>query len=174
MEYQVGQIAKLLSKRPQEALPSNVEMNPRENVQASTTRSGLQLLEIIVTCSRAQFGKAPMDEDRLVQEPNISEKQSKKVNQNHRHQRLQHRLRHTCLIFPSRKDYKSIIWMLNLVNFGRVQEAKHQHPICQCLSSNAKFIKDILSNKRKIEDYETVMLMEECSTILQNKLPQEK
>ena len=34
----------------------------------------------------------------------------------------------------------------------------------------AKFMKDILWNKRKIEDHETVMLNEECSAILQNKL----
>jgi len=35
----------------------------------------------------------------------------------------------------------------------------------------AKFMKDILKNKRKLEDHETVMLNEECSTILLNKLP---
>ncbi|XP_022872074.1 uncharacterized protein LOC111391158 [Olea europaea var. sylvestris] len=35
----------------------------------------------------------------------------------------------------------------------------------------AKFMKDILSNKRKLEDNEMVMLTEECSAILQHKLP---
>jgi len=35
----------------------------------------------------------------------------------------------------------------------------------------AKFMKDILNNKRKIEEHGTVMLNEECSAILQNKLP---
>ena len=34
-----------------------------------------------------------------------------------------------------------------------------------------KFMKDILSNKRKLEEFETVALTEECSAILQNKLP---
>lgn len=34
-----------------------------------------------------------------------------------------------------------------------------------------KFMKEILTNKRKLEDYETVMLTEECSVRLQNKLP---
>ncbi|XP_058005415.1 uncharacterized protein LOC131181384 [Hevea brasiliensis] len=38
------------------------------------------------------------------------------------------------------------------------------------MPSYAKFLKEILSNKRKLEDYETVALTEECSTILQNKL----
>ena len=35
----------------------------------------------------------------------------------------------------------------------------------------AKFLKEILSKKRKIEEDETVNLTEECSAIIQNKLP---
>ena len=34
-----------------------------------------------------------------------------------------------------------------------------------------KFMKQILSNKKKLEEYETVALTEECSAILQKKLP---
>ena len=34
-----------------------------------------------------------------------------------------------------------------------------------------KFMKDVLSKKRKLGDYETVVLSEECSAILQKKLP---
>jgi len=33
-----------------------------------------------------------------------------------------------------------------------------------------KFMKDILRNKKKLEDHETMMLNEECSAILLNKL----
>ena len=39
------------------------------------------------------------------------------------------------------------------------------------MTSYAKFLKEILSNKRKIEEDETVNLTEECSAIIQNKLP---
>ncbi|XP_022880738.1 uncharacterized protein LOC111398009 [Olea europaea var. sylvestris] len=39
------------------------------------------------------------------------------------------------------------------------------------MSSYAKFLKDILSNKRKLGDHETVMLTEECSARIQRKLP---
>ncbi|KAJ9167256.1 hypothetical protein P3X46_021920 [Hevea brasiliensis] len=39
------------------------------------------------------------------------------------------------------------------------------------MPSYAKFLKEILSNKRKLEDDETVALTEECSAILQRKLP---
>ena len=34
-----------------------------------------------------------------------------------------------------------------------------------------KFMKDVLSKKRKLGDYESVTLSEECSVILQKKLP---
>ncbi|XP_058002216.1 uncharacterized protein LOC131179401 [Hevea brasiliensis] len=39
------------------------------------------------------------------------------------------------------------------------------------MSSYTKFFKEILSKKKRLEDYETVPLTEECSAILQNKLP---
>ena len=34
-----------------------------------------------------------------------------------------------------------------------------------------KFMKEILRNKRKLEDHETIILNEECSAILPKKLP---
>ena len=40
------------------------------------------------------------------------------------------------------------------------------------IPSYVKFIKEILSNKRKLKDSETVKLTEECSVIFQNKMPQ--
>ena len=39
------------------------------------------------------------------------------------------------------------------------------------MPSYAKFMKEILSKKRKLEEFETVALTEECSAILQKKLP---
>ncbi|PIN20698.1 hypothetical protein CDL12_06610 [Handroanthus impetiginosus] len=39
------------------------------------------------------------------------------------------------------------------------------------IPSYVKFIKDILPKKRRLGDYETVALTEECSAIIQNKLP---
>ena len=47
-------------------------------------------------------------------------------------------------------------------------------PIAEALEQMpgyVKFMKDILSKKRKLGDYETVALLEECSVILQKKLP---
>ncbi|XP_075079768.1 uncharacterized protein LOC142165020 [Nicotiana tabacum] len=40
------------------------------------------------------------------------------------------------------------------------------------MPSYAKFLKEILSSKRKLEEVSVVMLREKCNVILQNKLPQ--
>ena len=40
------------------------------------------------------------------------------------------------------------------------------------MPSYVQFMKDILSQKRRLEDFETFNLTEECSAILQRKLPQ--
>lgn len=39
------------------------------------------------------------------------------------------------------------------------------------MPSYAKFLKEILSNKKNIEDNETVMSTAECSAIIQNNMP---
>ena len=39
------------------------------------------------------------------------------------------------------------------------------------MPSYVKFMKEILSKKRKLEDYEMVALTENCSAVLQKKLP---
>nr|XP_009770129.1 PREDICTED: uncharacterized protein LOC104220864 [Nicotiana sylvestris] len=68
---------------------------------------------------------------------------------------------------------------------GKVQEEKQEKgdstklyiniPFTEALMqmpSYAKFLKDILSSKRKLEEISVVKLTEKCSAILQNKLPQ--
>ncbi|KAL0358137.1 UNVERIFIED_CONTAM: hypothetical protein Scaly_1499400 [Sesamum calycinum] len=54
--------------------------------------------------------------------------------------------------------------------FGACGQMGNLRQNCK-MSSSAKFLKEVLSNKRKWEGGETVKLNEECSAILQNKLP---
>ncbi|XP_073153025.1 uncharacterized protein [Henckelia pumila] len=42
----------------------------------------------------------------------------------------------------------------------------------KAMSHYAKFMKDVMERKRKLEEFETVKLTEECSAIVQKKLPQ--
>ena len=44
--------------------------------------------------------------------------------------------------------------------------------VLEQLPSYVKFMKDILSEKRRLSDFKTVNLTDECSAILQRKLPQ--
>ena len=44
----------------------------------------------------------------------------------------------------------------------------------QHMPKYAKFLKDLLTNKRKMEELSTVTLSEKCSAVVQNKLPQKK
>ena len=46
LENQVGQLANNLSRRLQGGLPSNIEKNPREKVNAVTLKSGKELEEV--------------------------------------------------------------------------------------------------------------------------------
>lgn len=60
------------------------------------------------------------------------------------------------------------------VAYSLIEKLYIHVPFTEALSqmpSYAKFFKEILSNKRKLDDYETVALIEECSAIIQNKLP---
>ena len=58
----------------------------------------------------------------------------------------------------------------NFLKFLEVFKKLHINiPFTEVLAqmpSYAKFLKDILSKKRRLEDHETVMLIEECSTII--------
>ena len=51
------------------------------------------------------------------------------------------------------------------INIPFAEELEH-------MPSYVKFMKNILSRKRKLSDFETVNLTEECSAILKRKLPQ--
>ena len=44
--------------------------------------------------------------------------------------------------------------------------------VLEQMPSYVKFMKDILSKKRRLSDFKTVNLAEECSVILERKLPQ--
>ena len=55
------------------------------------------------------------------------------------------------------------------------QQLKLNIPILDVINTMpayAKFLKDIISHKRKWEDHETIPLNEECSAVIQNKLSQ--
>ncbi|XP_062106297.1 uncharacterized protein LOC133817724 [Humulus lupulus] len=122
-----------LQAAPQGNLPSNTEINHKEQCQAITLRSGKQIEQSSVQQSVVQNEDLGEKSDTVEQGVTEDHKSTKKI--------------------PP-------------VVVDQPDRALEQMP------SYVKFMKEILSKKRKMEDYETVALTEECSSILQRKLPQ--
>ncbi|XP_027347997.1 uncharacterized protein LOC113859415 [Abrus precatorius] len=157
LEIQLGQISRLLSERPQGSLPSNTETNPREQVNAVTLRSGRTLQE---------KGKQETEKDAVEEKDKCQEETVEKPPV------VKEFI--PPLPYPARlkkdKDDEQFGKFLSLfrqlhINLPFV-DALAQMP------KYAKFLKDLLSNKKKLEELATVTLNEECSAILQNKMPE--
>ncbi|XP_022859682.1 uncharacterized protein LOC111380372 [Olea europaea var. sylvestris] len=137
----VGQIAAALSGRAQGILPSNTETNPKDQVD---------------------------ELDKTTEENQIESSGSPRVKTS-----TPIKAYVPPIPFPQRlqkhkltKQFQKFLDVFKKVHINiPFAEALAQMP------SYTKIMKDILSKKRKLEDNETVMLTEECSAILQHKLP---
>ncbi|XP_062102905.1 uncharacterized protein LOC133813888 [Humulus lupulus] len=123
-------------------LPSNTVVNPKENCQAISLRNGKQV-------------EQPSIQKSVVQNEELGEKSDKNANG----VTEDHQGSNKC---PPFVDNQPVQLHINIP----FAEALEQMP------RYVKFMKEIMSKKRKMEDYETVALTEECSAILQRKLPQ--
>ncbi|XP_062078458.1 uncharacterized protein LOC133782950 [Humulus lupulus] len=175
LETQIGQLATLMANQAQGNLPSTTEVNPKgnpnEQCQAITLRSGTVYEGISVEkrVEQKQDQHAPNVEDKKTCEEKVKEIPPARevvppVSIDH----------HRKIPYPQRlqknrldKQFAKFLEVFKRLHINiPFAEALEQMP------SYVKFMKDILSKKRKMEDYETVALTEECSAILQRKLPQ--
>ncbi|XP_052204069.1 uncharacterized protein LOC127809347 [Diospyros lotus] len=167
IETQIGQLAKILIERQKGTRPSNTEVNPKEQANVITTKSGVQSPEIHV--------KRPSVEKKTdaAKETTTENKEPEDIAEQEEVVSSPIKPYVPLIPFPQRlRKYKLD---KQFEKFLEVFKKLHINiPFAEALSqmpSYAKFMKEILSNKRKLEEYETVMLIEECSAILQNKLP---
>jgi hypothetical protein len=191
LETQVGQIAHVITSRLPGALPSNTETNPKEqvmairilgnegiedpSVNAITTRSGVQLPEIHVKRPAVSKETIPTsDEEQVEQTEQMIETSTKESSDTPR-------VKATVPInpyeppipFPQRlkkhqrdQQFEKFLDMLRKLHINiPFVDAIRQIP------SYAKFLKDMISKKKKLLEYETVALTEESSARLQKKLP---
>ncbi|XP_020254122.1 uncharacterized protein LOC109831194 [Asparagus officinalis] len=168
LENQVTQLAQQFnsSSRSLGMFPEQPETNPKESINAITLRSGKELETPMMRSDHRDVGD---ESEKLVtsEKEHIGEK-GEKVE------------RYVApapykppLPFPQRqvkakleKQFGKFIEILKKLHINiPFVEAISQMP------SYAKFLKEILSNKRRLEEYETVALTQECSDIIQNKLP---
>ncbi|XP_076916387.1 uncharacterized protein LOC143576078 [Bidens hawaiensis] len=167
IENQVGQIAQLLSERQQCSLPSNTERNPNAETKAITLRSGRNTIPV----------------DASVSTPKSIADQIKTETHSEMHSRLDP----TSTAQPS-EPVRTYIYPIPYPGRLKKQEMEEQYgkflelfkqlhinlPFLDALKEMpkyAKFLKEVLSNKKKLEELSCVTLNEECSVVLQNKFP---
>jgi hypothetical protein len=164
LESTVGQLADSVKQRPQGALPSNTELNPKAQLNVITRSgkgedagpSGTKEIENFGTEQSAQ----PPAEGRA--QSNGSRKPEKPV-----------RAYTTNIPYPGRiKTQKEAE---QFAKFLEMFKQLHVNlPFIEALANMpkyAKFLKDLLTNKTKLEELSTVSLDEKSSALLLNTIP---
>ncbi|XP_070043013.1 uncharacterized protein [Nicotiana tomentosiformis] len=177
LEKQMGLIATVLAERIPGTLPADTERNPKEIVNVVTLRSGQVLKyptpiqkEVVLENESEENLKIEGDK-RTKGKKGAEEKKKEETSRREESNESEHM---PTLPFPQKlyrekldKQFEKFLGMLRQVNVNfSFTEVLSQMPAC------AKFLKEILTKKRKIEETSVVKLTEYCSTILQNKLPQ--
>ena len=174
----MGQMANLLTKRQQGSLPSNSEINPRregqEYYKAITLRSGREVV-------------APRPPPTIVKETKQSDQSKTEVVTKQRDgdqpQLSSSNGKHPEVVKgdkPMARDPTPLIPYPQRLKKGKLENQfakfldifKKMHinipfmDVLENMTSYVKFMKTILANKKKFDEYETIALTEECSAIL--------
>ncbi|XP_070025966.1 uncharacterized protein [Nicotiana sylvestris] len=173
LEIQVSQLATLMSGQIQGALPSNTEKNPKEHLKAISLRSGKSLDDPYAD----REGK-PQEVENVNEGENKIEskfpKEQKNKGKNVQENELITNPHSIPLPFPQKMKREKLDKQFS--KFPNILKQLYINiPFTDALTqmpSYAKFLKEILSSKRKLEEVSVVKLTEKCSAILQNKLPQ--
>ncbi|XP_062103280.1 uncharacterized protein LOC133814318 [Humulus lupulus] len=157
-----AQVAALTKQLQKTTLPSQaMQVQNLCECQAITLRSGTRYEGVKKSQSEEEEKKF---DNKKVTEDLKEEEETPPVNIEH----------HVRIPYPQRlrkhnldKQFAKFLEVFKKLHINILfAEALEQMP------SYVKFMREILSNKRKMGDYETVALTKECSAILQRKLPQ--
>ncbi|XP_076881117.1 uncharacterized protein LOC143529156 [Bidens hawaiensis] len=167
IENQVGQIAQLLSARPQGSLPSNTEINPNAEAKVITLRSGRSTIPVDASVSTPK----PIADEIETETP--GEVQPRLIPKSTAQTSEPVRTYVPSIPYPGRlkkqkmeEQYWKFLELFKQlhINLSFLDALKE-------MPKYAKFLKEVLSNKKKLEEISCVTLNEECSAVLQNKLP---
>ncbi|XP_039118394.1 uncharacterized protein LOC120254339 [Dioscorea cayenensis subsp. rotundata] len=147
--------------------PGKPEINPNEQCNAMTLRSGTQLEDQKIMKDINQVIETKITDKAKPPCAEIEDKEKEE------YKYIASKPYMPPISFPQRlakakmdKQFGRFLEILKKLYINiQFTEALQQMP------SYAKFLKDILSKKRKLEEYKTVSLTEECSALIQNKLP---
>ncbi|XP_017981021.1 PREDICTED: uncharacterized protein LOC108663040 [Theobroma cacao] len=169
-QTQVGQLANSINNKPQGALPSDTQVNPKgnEHCNAVTLRSGKEVEG--VNEKSIEYSKKHIYDEKVIVEKEV---EVEKTDNGQVKNRGNSQANYLPPSFPQRlkkqkldKQFKKFLNVFKKLHIN-IPFAK----VLENMPSYVKFLKDILTKKRKLEDFEIVALTEECSAIIQNKLP---
>ncbi|XP_073120183.1 uncharacterized protein [Henckelia pumila] len=159
LENQIGQLAKRMSNREPGTLPSDTETNPKEQLKAVELRSGKKL------------------ETKELEHKEKKKEGEKEPSTGKSSDSTQSPLSKSNIVIPP--PFPAALKKAKLDSqFSKFLEVfKKLHiniPFADALlqmPSYAKILKKILAGKRKIEERAMVNLTENCSSLVQNKIP---
>ncbi|KAG9450395.1 hypothetical protein H6P81_010360 [Aristolochia fimbriata] len=169
----MGQLANAISGRNQGTLPSNSETNPREQIKAITLRSGKVLEEQKQTQVEEDTTNQQQDKEReeLSQEREVSKQQKQKGKASKSLSNDYINVDTLPYSARAKKDKLEDKFSKFIDIFKKLEINIPFVKALMQMPQYAKFLKEVLSGKRKIEEQGTVMLTENCSAILKNQLP---
>ncbi|XP_028088313.1 uncharacterized protein LOC114288887 [Camellia sinensis] len=176
LEVQIGQLATTINAQQRGTFPSNTEVNPKEQCKAITVRSRKEIerspskeTKSTLTAVNNGQSKNKEEEEEIVEDTPREMDMPQVISfpdnppilstpfpylQRFQKQKLD-------------KQFSKSLDILKKIHINILfTDALEQMP------NYVKFLKDIISKKRRLEEFETVKLFEECSAILQKKLPQ--
>ncbi|KAL4312223.1 hypothetical protein GQ457_01G020410 [Hibiscus cannabinus] len=185
LETQVGQISQILSSRPIGGFPSDTEVAKgatHEQCKAIITRSGKILKNnqggMVVNSSPATDTPAEADEPAQVSkdhsnpQPTMGESSAESSHaQSGKPEEIRPPPPFPQRLWKQKQDYqfKKFLDILKQVHINLpLVEALQQMP------NYAKFLKDMVTRKKQIEEFETAAATETCLALMHNKVPAKK
>ncbi|XP_016490141.1 uncharacterized protein LOC107809947 [Nicotiana tabacum] len=173
LEIQMSQLATLMSRQIKGDLPSNTKKNPKEHLKAIFLRSGKTLDDPYADRQRKPQEVEQVNKGENKRDSELLKEQKdkgKKVQENE----LMTNPHFVPLPFPQKlkrekldKQFSTFLEILKHLYINiPFTDALNQIP------AYAKFLKEILSSNRKLEEVSVFKFTEKFSAILQNKLPQ--
>ncbi|KAL5545044.1 hypothetical protein UlMin_008828 [Ulmus minor] len=176
LEVQIGKLATTINAQERGTFPSNSEMNPKEQCKAITLRNGREIemspsneIRYVPTTALNGQSNKKTEEERTVAKtlkeadkpPTISFTTNLPTLSTH-------------LLYPQHFQKQKLDEQFSkfLEIFKKIQINIPFVDALEQMSNYVKFLKDIISKKRRLDEFETVKLTEESSAILQKKLPQ--
>ncbi|XP_048494419.1 uncharacterized protein LOC104887343 [Beta vulgaris subsp. vulgaris] len=163
VELQLGKLANAINSRSQGVLPSKTEVNPKQHYNAVTLRNGKELSSIKSTIKENEVAnESEKEKENYEAEKDPESTPLPPVTPYVPPIPFPQRLKQT----KSDSEFHKFLKMFKQLHINiPFIDALMQIP------SYSKFLKEIMSKKKKLEKYETIALSEECSAVIQKKLP---